>query len=100
MSGERLFRLTQLKTVRRASLADADNMLAVIYAEQGDAASASAQWRGLLQTWPGYLPARTNLAFLNAAHTLDTPPHERQPVEVAPAREARALHLSTADIRH
>ena len=79
---------------------DADNMLAVIYAEQGDAASASAQWRGLLQTWPGYLPARTNLAILNAAHTLDTPPHERQPVEVAPPREARALHLSIAGIRH
>jgi Flp pilus assembly protein TadD len=75
------------------------NMLGVIYAEQGDEAGASAEWRGLLQTSPGYLPARTNLTILNATHTLDVPPLEQQPVETAPARDARALQSSMTGIR-
>ena len=79
---------------------DARNTLALIYAEQGDGARASAEWRDLLQAWPGYLPARTNLAILNGAHTPDAPPHEPQPVEAAPTREARALHSSVTGMRH
>lgn len=41
------------------------------------------------------LPARTNLAILNATHALAAPPRERPPVDIAPIRDARALHSST-----
>jgi Flp pilus assembly protein TadD len=73
---------------------DASNMLAVIYAEQGDEAGASAEWRDLLRAWPGYLPARTNLAILDATHTSDAPPREQQ-VEKATIRDARPLYYSS-----
>ena len=73
---------------------DASNMLAVIYAEQGDKAGAAAEWRDLLQVWPGYLPAPTNLAILNAAHMPDAPPREQQ-IEKAPIRDARPQYNST-----
>ena len=76
------------------------NMLGVIYAEQGDEAGAAGEWRSLLQVSPGYLPARTNLAILNATHTLDAPPHEQQQVEPAPTRDARAFHPSIPRIRN
>lgn len=77
---------------------DARNMLAVIHAEQGDETDASAEWRDLLRASPSYLPARTNLAILNATHALAAPPRERQPVDIAPIRDARTLHSSTTGI--
>jgi tetratricopeptide (TPR) repeat protein len=79
---------------------DASNMLSVIYAEQGDEAGASAEWRDLLRASPGYLPARTNLAILNAAHPSGAPPREQQPVEIAPTRDARALQSSITGMRN
>ena len=79
---------------------DARNMLGVIYAEQGDKAGASAEWRDLLQASPGYLPARTNLAILNAKNTVDAPQRESQPVEIVSDHSARALHSSTTGIQH
>jgi Flp pilus assembly protein TadD len=78
---------------------DARNMLGVIYAELGDKAAASAEWRDLLQTLPGYLPARTNLAILNATNTV-TPQREPQPIEIVSEHSARALHSSTTGIQH
>ena len=79
---------------------DARNMLGVIYAEQGNKTGASAEWRDLLQASPGYLPARTNLAILDAANTVDAPQHEPQPVEIVSDHSAGALHSSTTGIRH
>jgi tetratricopeptide (TPR) repeat protein len=76
------------------------NMLGVIYAEQGDEAGASAEWRGLLQPSPGYLPARTNLTILNATHAVDAPPREQPPVEPASTGDARALTPSITGIRN
>jgi hypothetical protein len=75
-------------------------MLGVIDAEQGDQVGASAEWRDLLQTSPGYLPARTNLALLNAANIAHPPRREGQPVEVVSAHSAGAPHSSTTGIRH
>jgi tetratricopeptide (TPR) repeat protein len=71
-----------------------DLFLNLIYAEQGDEAGAAAEWRDLLQVWPGYLPAPTNLAILNAAHMPDAPPREQQ-IEKAPIRDARPQYNST-----
>jgi Flp pilus assembly protein TadD len=79
---------------------DARNMLGVIYVEQGDKADASAEWRDLLQASPGYLPARTNLAILNATHAVDAPQPARQPVEIVSEHSAGALNSSTTGIRH
>ena len=79
---------------------DARNILAVIYAEQEDRASAAAEWRDLLRDSPGYLPAIINLTLLNATHALDAPAHESYAVELAPARDAPALHSAISRIRN
>jgi Flp pilus assembly protein TadD len=79
---------------------DARNMLGVIYAEQGDKAAAAAEWRNLLQDSPGYSPARTNLAILNAADAVGAPQPERPPVEIVSDHSAGALRSSTTGVRH
>jgi tetratricopeptide (TPR) repeat protein len=79
---------------------DASNMLGVIDAEQGDKAGAYAEWRDLLQASPGYLPARINLATLNATDTVDAAQRRRQPVEVVSNPAAQATHSSITGTQH
>ena len=45
---------------------DAQNMLGVIYAEEGKPVRALQVWRELLSEAPGYEPARANLALLDS----------------------------------
>jgi Flp pilus assembly protein TadD len=51
---------------------DARNLLGVIYAHQGETASASRVWHELIRDMPDYEPARTNLSILGSTSKVAT----------------------------
>jgi Flp pilus assembly protein TadD len=55
--------LTALRLAPRQQ--DALNLLGVIYAEEGKSARAYETWQELARDFPGYAPARVNLAILS-----------------------------------
>jgi lipoprotein NlpI len=51
---------------------DARNLLGVIYAHEGETASASRVWHELVRDMPDYEPARTNLTILGSPSKVAT----------------------------
>jgi hypothetical protein len=70
---------------------DAQNMLGVIYAQEGKATCASLLWHEILRELPDYQPVRANLAILGSQNE----PQTRATAAVAASRAITVKAIRT-----